>query len=379
MEQREPIVSNADKAALWKTFRAGSPCRAPVEIATTPRIWLLNGRLNEEGISFERYFTDPATMLKVQLAYGLHRAQVINRYCDDPAGLPERWTVSVDRQNVFEAAFFGAPVCYREGQVPDTQPPLVGANREAFAKVDVTRPLSRGFFSEALALYERLVELAERTTFLDRPVDVTPYFPAVTDGPLTVGMNLRGPELLTDLVLDPDYTDRLFEAITEAAIARAQAFRAYWGKPQEGGGLADDSIQLISTAMYRERVLPFHRRYLEAVRPGVRRSIHLCGDATRHFRTIRDELNVWEFDTGFPVNFAALRRELGPEVLIHGGVEVALLLHGTPEQVYRRATAILTSGIREGGRFILREANNLPPCVPEENLAAMYQAALDQG
>ena len=32
-----------------------------------------------------------------------------------------------------------------------------------------------------------------------------------------------------------------------------------------------------------------------------------------------------------------------------------------------------------GGRFILREANNLPPCCPEANLAAMYQACLDFG
>lgn len=379
MAQREPIVSNADKATLWEAFRAGAACRTPVELVSTPRIWLLDPRLNQEGVSFERYFTDPATMLHVQLAYGLHRAEVVNHYCDSPTGLPDRWTVYVDRQNVFEAAFFGAPLCYRAGQVPDTLPPLVGANRDAFDQVDVTRPLSHGFFSEALVFYGRMVELAERTTFLERPVEVTPYLPGSTDGPLTVGMNLRGPEILTDLVTDPGYTDRLFEAITEAAIARAQAFCAYWGRPQEGGGLADDSIQLISTAMYRERILPFHRRYLDALCPGRRRSIHLCGDATRHFRTIRDELNVYEFDTGFPVDFAALRRDLGPEVLIHGGVEVALLLHGTPQEVYRRATSILTSGVREGGRFILREANNLPPCVPEANMAAMYQAALDLG
>jgi uroporphyrinogen-III decarboxylase len=136
---------------------------------------------------------------------------------------------------------------------------------------------------------------------------------------------------------------------------------------------------LISTSMYRDLVLPQHRRYFEALRPGKPRSIHLCGNATRHFRTIRDELGVIEFDTGFPVDFGRLRSELGPDITIHGGVEAALLYGGSPEQVYGRARDILLSGIKEGGKFILREANNLPPGVPEENLAAMYRACLDHG
>jgi hypothetical protein len=33
----------------------------------------------------------------------------------------------------------------------------------------------------------------------------------------------------------------------------------------------------------------------------------------------------------------------------------------------------------EGGKFILREANNLPPNCPEENLAAMYRCCLEHG
>ena len=40
---------------------------------------------------------------------------------------------------------------------------------------------------------------------------------------------------------------------------------------------------------------------------------------------------------------------------------------------------ILTGGVLEGKRFVLREANNLPPRAPERNLAAMYGAALDFG
>ncbi len=67
------------------------------------------------------------------------------------------------------------------------------------------------------------------------------------------------------------------------------------------------------------------------------------------------------------------------DVEIFGGVEGPTLLGGTPQQVYERAREILQSGITEGGRFVLRDANNLPPNVPWANLAAMYKAAFDFG
>ena len=67
------------------------------------------------------------------------------------------------------------------------------------------------------------------------------------------------------------------------------------------------------------------------------------------------------------------------DVEIFGGVEVPTLLGCTSQQVYERAREILQSGITEGGRFVLRDANNLPPNVPWSNLAAMYKATLNFG
>ena len=58
---------------------------------------------------------------------------------------------------------------------------------------------------------------------------------------------------------------------------------------------------------------------------------------------------------------------------------MALLLGGTAEDVFERTRQILTSGVMAGGRFVLREGNNLPPGCPEENLAAMYRCCLEHG
>jgi len=99
------------------------------------------------------------------------------------------------------------------------------------------------------------------------------------------------------------------------------------------------------------------------------------GEATRHFKTLRDEINAREFETGFPVDFGKLRQELGPDVLIHGGPNIMLLLNGRPEAVREKTWRILNSGIMQGERFVLREGNNLAPRTPFANLDAMYQEA----
>jgi uroporphyrinogen-III decarboxylase len=70
---------------------------------------------------------------------------------------------------------------------------------------------------------------------------------------------------------------------------------------------------------------------------------------------------------------------LGPEVWIQGGPTVQLLLHGTPEQVTEEVKRILATGVTEGKRFMLREANNLAPGTPLLNLDAFYRAAVTYG
>ena len=135
--------------------------------------------------------------------------------------------------------------------------------------------------------------------------------------------------------------------------------------------------------MYEEWILPLHELWYSEMSTSTvanrKRFIHLCGDATRHFPLISTTLGVSHFDTGFPVNHGALRQALGPDVEISGGPMVSLIKDGTAEACYQEAARILQSGIKEGGRFILQEANNLPPCVPAANLQAIYRACLEFG
>jgi len=197
-------------------------------------------------------------------------------------------------------------------------------------------------------------------------------------------MSMFGPDILLLIAEEPEKAKRLFWKMTRDIYARNCYLRQYAGLPETSDNTwwADDSIQLISTDTYRALLLDANKWYVNTItggNPAAKVCCHLCGDATRHFKTIADNIRTTTFDTGFPVNFGALRRELGPEIAIMGGPHVATLQNGTAQQCYEETRRILTSGVCEGGRFILRDGNNLPPLCPKENLQAVYAACLEFG
>ena len=375
-----PVVSDAEKAQVWADYRAGHPSRVPVVLATNSRVAVLDERITHGGRGFEQVFAEPEAMVRASLHHKYLRRKRYHRFTDNPCAFPESWETDVSFQNTYEAWFFGCPLVFHTGQVPDTSPILKDDSKRAVFDVDIDHPLERPPFKTFLEYYHFMEDYVADKTFLGRPITVERPLVCGTDGPLTVAMNVRGPSILMDLVLDPGYVDELMAFFVEAAIKRRRALLDYFSEPGGPEGMADDSVAMIGIEQYKEALLPHHRHWYDSTGSTFgSRSIHLCGDATHLFPTLKEELGITSFDTGFPVDFAWLREVLGPGVEIHGGVEVAMLKDGTPEQVYERSREILTSGVTEGGRFVFREGNNLPPDVTWENLAAMYQAALDFG
>lgn len=373
---------NEEARAVWAAYRAGQPTRVPVTLWADARFYLLDDAFNPgEAITFQKYSQDADVMIDVQLRSAAWRAEHIAPCCDDVAGLPDQFVVAVDQLRYFDAGFFGAPVEYRDGQMPDTRPILTGDHKHFLFDRGQPDPLTGGVFAESHRLHQAMAErVGAGLTFLDRPVRLDP-FGLGTDGPFTVAQSLRGPELFTDFYTDPDYVRVLLDFIVEGTIARILAHRRYFGLPEksEWWGFADDAIQMLSTKMVREFVLPAHRKLKAALTTAERINIHLCGDATRHFKLLRDELGAYSFDTGFPIDFGKVRANLGPEVEIMGGPRATLLVSGTPDEVAQEVRRILATGITEGGRFILREANDLAPCTPLINLQTMYATAKQFG
>ncbi len=373
---------NKEVRRVWEAYHAGKPYRIPVMLGVNPRIFLLDPKLNTKHISFRQYSEDADVMIDVQMQYRYYLRH--NLYADHEMGLPEQgWGVYVDLQNYYEAAWFGADVVYYEDQVPDTAVILRDDDKKDMLFYKGIPDPFGGFYAEALRKYEYMQSQAGKRSFMGVPLGWAGLPSHGTDGIFTVACNLRGTtELCTDIYDDPDYAEELLDYVTDATIARLKAWNKRFLGTEKVPGMyfADDSIQLLSKDTYRDLVLPRHKRLLAELTTGeATNSIHCCGDATRHFAVIRDELHVREFDTGFPVNHGQLVRDLGPQIRVNGGPHIALLLNGTPETIRAETRRILEEVKPHTDRFVLRDANNLPPRTPPENVKAMYDAALEYG
>lgn len=380
----EALARHNDQVrAVWDAYRKGHPIRVPIIFGINVRFTMDIPEANPRQITFEQYFNNPQTMLERQLEHFFWIRHHIPQ--DAEMGLPETgWSVSIDFQNVYEAAWFGCPIRFFPGEVPDTVPILTEDNKKALLDSGIPDPFTGGLMAKNWDFYEFFRRKQEEGwTFMGKPIATVTPCGLGTDGPMTVCCNLRGAtEFLLDLKEDTDFALELLDLVTSAIMERIRAYRRHLGMEEKPKvfGFADDSIELLSLDDYRELVFPFHQRLVtELADVGASVHIHLCGDAQRHFLFLKENLGVRSIDTGFPVDLSRARRELGPEVELLGGPPVPLLRYGTSDDVRRSVTQILTSGVMEGGRFILREGNNLAPGTPLENIRTMYEVGKELG
>lgn len=373
---------NREVEEVWASYHAGHPVRMPMIIGVNPRHILMDATLNTKKTTFAEYSTNPAVMLETQLQFRDYAAHHI--WCDSVMGLPEvGWPVYVDFQNVYEAGWYGAEIVYSGNNSPFSKTLLTDDCKNLLFEKGIPDPIS-GSLIRGLEFYNYFLEQKQKGyTYKDRPIDkVTPGWMG-TDGPMTVACDLRGTEnFAIDLYEDPEYAMKLLDYITESTIVRIKVWRKFMGQPENPPqfGFADDSIVLLSVEDYKRFIMPFHKRLIQALSTDTEsHSIHLCGDASRFFPTLRDELNIMEFDTGFPIDHAKLTHQMGPKVQINGGPKVDLLLQGTPEQVEAETKRIIEAVRPNTRRFIMREANNLSPGTPEANLKVMYETVRKYG
>jgi hypothetical protein len=380
---------NAEVKRVWEAYYARKPYRVPVTIGGSIRNLFNNPALNTTKWNFDDFFTNPRAQIECQLAY--QKWVRYNLTCDQEMGPPQDgWQLGIDFQNSYDAGWMGCPLVYNGNDNPDTVEILKEDKRKLYT-LKPPDPLRGGLLGRAMEFFEYMHAQCPKLEFEGLPVKPPTTIPGEgTDGPFDLAYKLRGAtEVCLDMYEDPVYFHDLMTFITENVIRRMKAIREWrWARdpqaPDKGQfkrswWFADDAIAMLSTADYERFVFPYHQRIHDEFSDGSPAWMHLCGDASRHFKFLRDHLNIKAFDTGFPIDLGKMRQELGPDVQLNGGPTIMLLKDGTPAQIDAEVKRLCECGVMEGGRFVLREANNLAPCTPLANCRAMYEAGLRYG
>ena len=128
----------------------------------------------------------------------------------------------------------------------------------------------------------------------------------------------------------------------------------------------------------RKYVFPWHKRIVETVHAaGKPVVLHSCG----HFERILDDLGEIGIDGRHSYEDNILPVEEAYEkyhnrFAVFGGMDVDFVCREAPEQVYKRAKAMLERTADRGG-YALGTGNSVPDYVPDENYFAMIRAALE--
>jgi MtaA/CmuA family methyltransferase len=203
------------------------------------------------------------------------------------------------------------------------------------------------------------------------------------EGALAEAAVLRGDgTLLIDLYDRPEWVHELLEICTEVAVAFA---RAQIEAGADVIGMGDAIASQVSTAMYNEFALPYEQRIFDAVHEmGALTRLHICGDTTHILGPMAESgADIIDLDWMVDVRRAAEAfGDLPPQSASEGPVicgnfdPVAVMLQGTPEEVYQATHYCLENG---GSRLFSGAGCEIPDGTPHENLLAQARALWEYG
>jgi uroporphyrinogen decarboxylase len=196
------------------------------------------------------------------------------------------------------------------------------------------------------------------------------------EGAFALASDLRGDtNVLLDIHDRPEWLKDLLDRLVDVGVAFA---RAQVAAGAHVVGLGDSMGSLVSPKQYREFVLPYEQRVFAAVREaGAIPRLHICGD-TSHIVPDMARSGASIVDLDWMVDLGRAAEAFGP-----GGPAacgnfdpVAVMLHGTPQDVEGAVRACATAG---GPRHFSAAGCEVPDRTPEANLLAHARALRELG
>jgi MtaA/CmuA family methyltransferase len=262
-----------------------------------------------------------------------------------------------------EAEDLGAAVIH----YPD-QPPAIDeahallADKSVLHRLRVVEPGAGRRMTKRLEVIRGLKERVGREKMVEGWVE----------GPMAESADLRGIHaVMTDLFDDPGFVRDLMAFVFENAMGFArEQIRA----GADIIGVGDAASSLIGPDLFREIVLDWEKRYVDAIHGmGALVRLHICGRTRGLFSMLSGvKADIVDLDSMAPV--AEAREKLGPLRLLAGNIDpVRVLRGGTPSEVTAAFERCFSDA---GGAFFAVNAGcEIPRGTPPANLAAMRDFA----
>ncbi len=234
----------------------------------------------------------------------------------------------------------------------------------------------------------RVQGIAEKARKLHEETD---YAIVVSLGNSMVALcqRLRGfGEWMEDLVMNPLVAEALLDHVTNVNVTFARAVLDQVGPYVDIVSFGDDlgfqERPYMRPELYREKVKPFHRRLVDAIKSKTDAKVVMHSDGSI-YKLIPDLI-----DTGIdginPVQVSAtdmdskrLKAEFGDSLCFWGGIDTQHVLpFGSPDDVVAEVRERI-SHLAPGGGYVLATVHTMRPEVPPANMVAMYESALKYG
>lgn len=335
--------------------------RIPVEVIFNPNWWY-----RHYGISFDRpFYLDKGTRIQNDLVM---RRVLFERFGlgeDNPQPRPVIGSMHVAGGFVLPA-LYGAEIRFAENEAP-TPIPLNLSREEVFAlktpDMETAWPMDM--------LIDDMDVMEAEFGYVVGDFD--------TDGILNTALLLRGQQLFTDFIEDPDLVHHLFSLLAETTLALANYLKRRTGTCAIATNRSilnvdpqiylhsNCSVQMISPATYEKYLFP-HELYLaEHLQPY---GIHHCGNNLHRYTTPYSKVPATFFDVGWGSDVAKCR-EAFPGTFLNLRLSPVDMLRKKPEEIQEITTRLLEEGYSPGKTGVC--CINMDYGTPDENVMAMIE------
>lgn len=204
-------------------------------------------------------------------------------------------------------------------------------------------------------------------------------------GVFNTALELRGHQLFVDMLEDKELLEHLFAVVTETEIAVAEYVRARTGTTSVAVNRSiinvdsrifiesNCSVQMISPALYRRRLLHWQCRLARRLAPF---GIHHCGNNLQLFASAYAETQAVFYDVGWGSDVAGCSAAL-PEAFLNLRLSPVRLLSCTARDARRDVLELLRAAGRNSRVGLC--CINMDYGTPDENVQAILEAAGDFG